>query len=167
MKNQSNATNFSGSNEPTNLISIKEAKTQLDNFKKAHPGYEGNEYALRTWISVADLEYYLEYIKEESKKRGIEVNGLEFIFTQYNAAEPNLANESNKDYGLTFMFAPTCKEGVKNVAFDPLRSKEGTPAKLSDLLGSNAQASEEGRGTNDDDKSGIANRVNCCPNMCH
>lgn len=160
-------TNLMSSKEPANLITIKEAKDQLEKFQKAHPGYEGNEYALHTWISIADLENYIEYIKQESKGKNIEVNGIEFIFTQYKAGAPNLPNLGNNDYELTFMYAPTCKEGTKNVAFDPLRSKDGEPAKLSDLLGSNPQTTEAGKGPDDESKSGIANRVNCCPNMCY
>lgn len=166
MKTIANTTNLSDSKEPTNLISIGEAKEQLEKFQKAHPGYEGDEYALRCWISLADLENYLNYVKEESKKKNIDVNGLEFIFTQYKAGEPNRANLGNNDYELTFMYAPTCQEGTKNVAFDPLRSKEGEPAKLSDLLGTNSQKSPEESRLDDDKKSGIANRVNSCPPGC-
>lgn len=149
-----------GQHQPSQLISLKEAKSQLDNFKKAHPGVVGDQFALRGWISIQDLEKYIEFVKKESLKNGIEVNGIDFMFTQHKDAAPGLKNPNNSEYELSLMYAPTVKQGSSNVAFDPLHSKKNEPALLKDLL--NSESSTE----NAIDQTGIGNRINCCPNMC-
>lgn len=151
------------STEPSNLISLKEAKSQLDNFKNAHPGVVGKEFALRGWISIQELESYIRFVKSKSIEKGIEVNGIDFIFTQHKSSSPGKSNLNNEDYDLSLMYAPTFKKGLSNIAFDPIHSKKNDPAALHVLMADtyNSEFSENGI-----DQSGIGNRINCCPNMC-
>ena len=161
---------------PKNLITYEKALEQLGNYDKAHPGVRGNQYALRTWVSIEELENYIAYAKAEGKKNNIKVNGIDFIYTQYKDANPGMPNESNKDYELTFMYAPTYRDTVnkKNEAFDPMNSKPGDPAKLSERL-----AFKTSRNSNDtitkqtppvnnkpSGPSGIANQALSCPTVC-
>lgn len=156
--------------EPTNLISLDAAKKQLNFYKQAHPGVTGDEYALRTWISIEELENYIAFMKEESKKKGIKITGIDFIHTQYKEGKPGMKNELNKDYELTLMYAPTFDDNGKNVAFDPLNSKEGDPATLKSLLSSKSENDTIGNGDSagkgGSGSSGIANKLNSCPNKC-
>lgn len=163
-------------NPPKTLISYEKAFEQLDNYRNAHPGVNGDQYALRTWISIEDLENYIAYAKAEGKKNNISVNGIDFIFTQYKEGKPNMPNESNKDYELTFMYAPTYRDTVnnKNEAFDPMNSKPNEPRKLSvvfaepELTDSTAVASKSEASSDSSNKgpSGIANNSQSCPNIC-
>lgn len=167
---------------PQNLITYEKALDQLVNFNIAHPGVRGDQYAVRTWVSIEDLENYIAYAKAEGLKNKIEVNGIDFIYTQYKKGQPNMANEYNKDYELTFMYAPTYRDSAsnKNEAFDPMNSKPGQPAKLSELLKNsspkgdentksdslNTDSNPENRPNGPSGSSGIANSVNTCPNIC-
>lgn len=161
---------------PSNLISYEKAFEQLNNFNTAHPEMSGDEYALRVWVSIEDLENYIDYVKLEGKKSGIEVNGMEFFFTQYKSSKPNMPNESNKDYELTLMYAPTFKdsESGKNEAFDPMNSEENKIVKLRDVFAkkdvSDSINSDSENKSNEQNslngKSGIANSLHACPNIC-
>ena len=42
--------------KPKGLITIEEAKAQLKKYQDAHPGENADQYALRTWISIEELE---------------------------------------------------------------------------------------------------------------
>lgn len=155
--------------KPRNLISITEAKEQLNYFKKAHPGVNGKEYALRSWVSIDELEKYIQFVRKEAKEKHIDVSGIAFIYTQHKEGSPEMPNLSNEDFELTFMYAPTYKEDSKNIAFDPFRSEVDSPAKLSDLLVDEGTTASRGAGSSNmdqDELSGIANHINSCPNMC-
>lgn len=161
---------------PSNLISYEKAFEQLNNFNSAHPDVSGDEYALRVWVSIEDLENYINYVKSEGKRSGIEVNGMEFIYTQYQNSKPNMPNESNKDYELTLMYAPTFKdsESGKNEAFDPMNSEENKIVKLRDVfakkeVGDSINSDSENKAkeqSSPNGKSGIANSLNACPPIC-
>lgn len=153
---------------PRNLISVEAAKEQLKYFQDAHPGVNGDEYALRSWISLEDLENYIAYARKQALEKDIAINGIEFIYTQYKEAAPNLPNHSNKDYGLTFMYAPTYLDGNSNVAFDPLNSKKGEPVKIEELLNHKDEADDQVDKPNQIAKpSGIGNYMNSCPEICN
>ena len=166
---------------PGNLVTLEDAKLQIDKYKKAHPDVAGDQYALHTWVSIEDLEAYLAYIKFESKKLGITVTGIDLIHTQSKDAAAGLPNKSNADYGLTLMYAPTFDDNGKNVAFDPLHSAKDDPATLQELFSEMdtiqmAKSGTEDGGTEGEDQgtessgptgpSGIANRLASCPEMC-
>lgn len=154
--------------KPDNLMTIEAAKKQLKNFQDAHPGVNGDEYALRSWIALEDLEKYIAYVRQEASEKGIEVNGIEFIYTQTKAAKPYLPNLSNSDYGLNFMYAPTYLDGSMNVAFDPVNSKQGEPATLKELLKDKNAANDEGKTPEQlSNPSGIGNYINSCPEICN
>lgn len=157
--------------QPSNLISIQEAKTQLNHYNTAHPGVVGDQYGLKIQISLEELENYIAYVRQESEKNQISVEGVEFIFTQHKEAKPKQDNVNNQDYELSFMIAPTYLEDGKAIAFDPLQSASGEPAKLSDLFNSaTSDGEDEGdsssKGGNKPTKSGIANHYNACPKNC-
>ncbi len=176
-------TNPSDPHDPTppkNLITYEKAFEQLDNYRVAHPEVQGDQYALRTWVSIDELEKYIDYVRSEGKKNNITVNGIEFIHTQYNSAKPNMPNASNMDYDLTLMYAPTYKDKTtnKNEAFDPMNSEVGKPKKLSEVFAmkmvsdsldiqaksdtlSNIDQTNKPSGS-----SGIANTLHTCPNIC-
>lgn len=161
---------------PKNLITYEKALKDLGNYKTAHPGVNGEQYALRVWVSLEDLENYIAYAKAEGKKNEINVNGFDFIFTQYKEGKPDMPNLNNEDYELNFMYAPTYLDGTSNVAFDPMNSKPGDPAKLSELLAGNEpkdsaniqakSADDNGNGDKPSGPSGIANQASSCPTVC-
>jgi hypothetical protein len=149
---------------PTNLISIPEAKTDIDNFNKTHFEEVGKEYAMRTWISLEQLKSYIAYIESESNKKNIPVSGIDFIYSQYESAEPGSRNIDNKRYKLTLMMAPTYEDSGKNIAFDPIYSTDGTPKDLSELLSNPPRV--DTAGGNGAPPSSIGNRMNTCPSVC-
>lgn len=152
---------------PDCLISLEQAKVQLDNYNDAHPAEVGSEYAFRTWIPIEDLKAYLAYVEDLSEEKGIEISGIDVIHAQYKKASPGSANPDNSVYDETIMLAPTYKEGVKNIAFDPLYSEQGDPKKLKllfDELTTDGEGEEEEGGTN---PSSIANTFTSCPNTCN
>ena len=151
--------------QPKSMITLDEARKQLGNYNTAHPGVRGEQFALRTWVSIEDLENYIAYMKEESKKKGIVVNGIDFIYTQTKEGNPGMANQNNADYELTFMYAPTFKQGTSNVAFDPMSSTQGNPALLKDLLAPQDSTQNKTESTNGG-PSGIANHYGACPTIC-
>lgn len=157
---------------PTNLISVEDAKKQLNNYKVAHPGVNSDQYALRTWISIDELEQYIAYVKEESSKKNIEVTGIDFIYTQKKEGRPGMANKGNEDYELTLMYAPTYMDPAtnKNTTFDPMNSADGKPMKLSQLLNepttTDSLNSANGDTSKRDKGSGIGNNIFSCPNVC-
>ena len=153
--------------QPKNLISLEDAKNQLNLYDVAHPGVKGDQFALRTWISLEELENYIAYVKAESLKNGIKVNGIDFMYSQTKEGKPGMPNANNEDYELTFMIAPTVKEGTSNMAFDPLSSEKGKPAFLKDILApqdsTNAKMMSNATGGG---PSGIANHFGACPTIC-
>lgn len=157
---------------PSNLISVDEAKSQLKKFQDAHPGVNSDQYALRTWISIDELEQYIAYVKEESSKKNIEVTGIDFIYTQKKEGRPGMANKGNEDYELTLMYAPTYMDPAtnKNTTFDPMNSADGKPMKLSQLLNepttTDSLNSANGDTSKRDKGSGIGNNIFSCPNVC-
>ena len=151
---------------PSNLISLKEAKIQLDNYNEAHKAEVGSEYGLRTWISLEDLKAYIAYIEEESKAKGIEVSGIDMIHTQYKQGKPGSPNADNSVYDKTLMLAPTYQNGDEQVAFDPIYSENGKPKALKELLDSIKKDSLFGQNQSKPAASSIANNLNSCPNMC-
>lgn len=151
---------------PKNLISLEKAKEQLENYNQAHPEELGDEYALRTWISIEDLKAYIQYIEVSSAEKEIEVTGIDFIHAQYKSAAPGSANPENKTYDKTLMLAPTYGSGSANIAFDPIYSEKGKPKDLKVLLSellSNTGPEEKGEGGK---KSSVANLLTTCPNIC-
>lgn len=156
---------------PRNLISVQKAQEQLNNYQNAHPGESGDQFALRTWISIEELERYIAYVKDESSKKNITVTGIDFIHTQKKSAAAGLQNKGNLDYELTLMYAPTYYDGKQNVPFDPMSSTDGNPMKLSVLLGDasetdSTQSKEGGEGKPTPTPSGIGNNVFSCPSVC-
>jgi len=151
---------------PENLIAISEAKEKIENFNKAHPDELGEEYAMRTWISLEELKAYIQFIESESAKKNIPVSGIDFIYSQQDKAEPGSKNPGNKNYKLTLMMAPTYSDGNGNIAFDPIYSTNKNPKKLKDLLDKipEADSLEREKGA---PPSSIANRLNTCPSVCN
>lgn len=158
--------------EPKNLITVEAAKEQLNNYNAAHPGVNADQYALRTWISLEELEQYIAYVKEVSEKKNIKVTGIDFIHTQKKKAKPGLDNKGNLAYELTLMYAPTYRDSAtgKNTTFDPMNSTDNNPMKLSELLGESVLDSTENKSGNENEnngnKSGIGNNIFSCPNVC-
>lgn len=157
---------------PTNLISVEDAKKQLNNYKVAHPGVNADQYALRTWISIEELEQYIAYVKEESAKKDIVVTGIDFIHTQKKEGRPGMQNRGNVDYEITLMYAPTYMDSStnKNTTFDPMNSTTGNPMKLSKLLTEKSETdsldSKNGDKPSLNKPSGIGNNINSCPSAC-
>lgn len=156
--------------KPGNLISLEKAKEHIENYKYAHPEEVGNQYAVRTWISIQELKEYIRYIEQESKAKDIEVSGIDFIHAQYKKAEPGSANPNNEVYDLTLMMAPTYREGNTQKAFDPLYSEQRKPKSLQSLFDEitiNTGPSEKDKTGNGSMKpSSIGNNLNTCPTVC-
>lgn len=169
-KEELNTENISKTqSKPGNLITLEDAKEQIENYNTAHPEEVGENYAMRTWISIEELKAYIQYIEKESKDKGIEVSGIDFIHTQHNKAKPGSKNPLNEIYNLTLMLAPTFSEGNAHVAFDPIYSEEGMPKKLEDLLDEVLfNIIEDGSQDKPEPRpSSIGNNLNSCPSFCN
>jgi len=151
--------------KPANLISLEEAKEQIDNYRGAHPKEVGDHYALRTWISIDELKAYIQYVEDESKAKGIEVSGIDFIHTQHKKGNPGDENPENTTYDLTLMMAPTFEDGNMQTAFDPIYSEQGEPKSLESLFKEMTVIDAEKADTRPK-ASSIANNMASCPNMC-
>lgn len=156
--------------KPGDLITLEKAKEQIDNYNAAHPEEVGEDYALRTWISIEELKAYIQYIEAQSKEKGIEVSGIDFIHTQHKKAEPGSANPKNEVYDLTLMMAPTYKDGVIQTAFDPIYSEQGKPKSLKSLLDEmtiNTGPEAANKTENSAKPSSMANNLSTCPSICN
>ncbi len=152
-----------------NLITLEEAKEQINNYNTAHPEEAGDQYALRTWISIEELKAYIQYVEEDSKEKGIEVSGIDFIHAQHKKAEPGSKNPKNEVYDLTLMLAPTYNNGTTQVAFDPIYSEQGKPKSLESLFDEmtiNTGPEEANRTESAAKPSSIGNNLNTCPSFC-
>lgn len=150
---------------PEILISLEQAKEQLDFYNEAHPAEVGSEYAFRTWIPIEELKAYIRYVEASSVEKGIEISGIDVIHAQYKRASPGSANPNNSVYDETLMLAPTYKNGDKNIAFDPFYSELGEPKNLETLFDTLNEDPDGGYGG--DQKSSIANTFISCPNTCN
>lgn len=146
------------------LLDLNEVKGKIENYKSAHPGVAGDEYALHSWISIEHLKNYIEYVENLSKIKGINISGIDFVHVQNNNAAPGMSNPLNQDYDLTLMMVPTYKDSTnKNVAFDPLNSTTGNPKHLKEMLDSLSHVDKRSLLPK---QTAVGNSITSCPNNC-
>ncbi len=102
---------------PAKCISVEEARTLQDNWVATRQpeidrtlGYQDTREFI---YSVDELQEYLNYVKEESKKQSIENPGIRFYFSAYNTDANNKA---------TLFLAPTENSAIgsnNNYAIKP------------------------------------------------
>jgi len=145
------------------LIDLETVKAKINNYKESHPGVSGNEYALRSWISLEELKNYIAQVEKDSKEKGITVSGIDFIHIQNIAARPGMSNLDNSDYDLTLLMAPTYQDSLSHIAFDPVYSDKNSPKPLKELLDS---LDSKKAGTFGPKPSTVGNSIMSCPNNC-
>ncbi|PKP26404.1 MAG: hypothetical protein CVU03_04020 [Bacteroidetes bacterium HGW-Bacteroidetes-2] len=102
---------------PAKCVTVEEARTLQDNWKKTRePEINraiGSIDTREFFYSVAELEEYLTYVKEESKKQGITNPGVRIYFGAYNNDITNKAcvfiaptNGSSKESENNYTVAP-------------------------------------------------------------
>ena len=112
--------------KPSKCISVSEAKTLqkrwLDTRAKEIEAAEGAEDASDFTYSLSDLEEFVQYVREESTKQGIDNPGVRIYFAAYDNAKSKKA---------TVFLAPTMgpeADSDNNYNIDPMdRSGTGWP----------------------------------------
>lgn len=114
--------------KPSKCITVDEARKLQDNWvdtrAKLIDSNLGKLDSREFYYTIEELENYLAYVKEESKKQGINNPGVRFYFGAYN--------NSKSDYATIFM-APTEGESESpdnNYSIEPFNfSQSGFPPK--------------------------------------
>lgn len=143
-------------------IDLYAVKQKIENYKISHPGVTGEEYALRSWVSLDDLKEYIAHIENVSREKGIEVSGIDIIHVQNIATTSGKPNLNNQDYDLTVLLAPTYEQNTSHIAFDPIYSEKGAPKTLEELLDSTDLSNRAQKPR----PSSVANHVTSCPSNC-
>ena len=112
--------------KPANCISVVEAKSLRNNWETSRgaslSSSRGAEDTSDFTFSLEEMEEFLGYVKEESKKQGITNPGIRVYFAAYNARDTNQA---------TVFLAPTKgteADSDTNYDVEPLnRGSQGWP----------------------------------------
>ena len=109
--------------KPTKCVSVEEARKLQDNWVATRSTHiqraEGSEDCREFVYSVKELEEYLDYVKEESTKQGIDAPGIRIYFGAYNTEKSDKA---------TIFLAPTeggDSEDDNNYNIDPFNFGTG------------------------------------------
>lgn len=116
---------------PPKCISVEKARGLQNNWQKSR-GKEiergqGYEDTREFWYSVAELQEYLDYVKENSAQQGINNPGVRIYFGAYEKSE------NRKSYSTVFL-APTMEKALleddsdspeNNYEIDPLNDSAG------------------------------------------
>ena len=137
--------------KPKNLISYKDFKKGIENYKKDIPSNNSNQ-TKSLWLSLDDLKEYLVFIEENAKIKDISVSGIRF----------HLTSDTGNNGKINMAVCPTFEHinednETKQISFDPIYSEIGIPKKISSLLNEDIPDSEE---------SSILNRIKPCPPFC-
>ena len=120
---------------PEQSISYKEMAVMLAQYKATREPILKNglgfEDTHTNWVQIDSLKKYLAYVEKLSHDSGVEITGINIL----SAAYPNNSTFGDeKNYQTLILNPTTTKDGNPRVSFDPLYSKDGVPAYLSDLL---------------------------------
>ncbi|OAB78821.1 hypothetical protein [Cochleicola gelatinilyticus] len=109
--------------KPKNCITPTEAKQLQENWMDTRALYikneTGSEDVSNVFYTVEELEEYLTYVKNESKKQGIDSPGIRIYFAAYNDSKSKKA---------TVFLAPTEGDAASsntNYKLDPLNKGVG------------------------------------------
>lgn len=118
--------------KPSDCISVLEAKQLQANWMATHEpnpsamGGGATEQVCAVTFNIAQLQEYLEYIKEQSTKEGIADPGVRVYFAAYNGGTESAVADST-----TVFFCPTENDGgdsPNNYNIEPLnRGQNGWP----------------------------------------
>lgn len=140
-------------------------KKELNNYLKKVTNGKDSVSTVYNWYKLDDLKQYIAYIERISKEKNIKVTG----FRIYPSTYPNDYKEKELRNLQTLFFVPTTKvNGNDDVAFEPLYSKIGEPAEITQFL--EKVRTKKPRKTNliseksqDDLESSSANRLKPTP----
>ncbi|MFT3794689.1 hypothetical protein [Flavobacterium sp.] len=95
--------------KPEKAINVETARELSANYNKTraelHKSVLGKDDSNAVWYSLAELEEYINYIKEEGAKKGYAVEGIRFYMGVY----PDTAPNGHAGYTTLFL-APTGKK---------------------------------------------------------
>lgn len=116
---------------PPKCISVEKAKGLQSNWQKSRgkeiERVQGYVDTREFWYSVAELQEYLDYVKEKSAEQGINNPGVRIYFGAYEKSE-------QKNSYSTVFFAPTMEKVLlegdsdspeNNYEIDPLNDSAG------------------------------------------
>ncbi len=85
-------------NKPSKCITVQEARDLQDNWVNIRgtsiQNTRGEEDSREVVFSVADLEEFLDYVKSESLKKGVNNPGIRIYFAAYNDLSTDLKSSS-------------------------------------------------------------------------
>lgn len=108
--------------KPQKCISVQKAKelyTNWQNSRAASLSIQGEADACEFTYSVAEMQEFLDYVKEESEKQDVKDPGIRIYFAAYNDANSNKA---------TVFLAPTLgsdSDSDNNYNLDPFNWGQG------------------------------------------
>ena len=133
---------YPNDSKPSQVITYEEMADMMEAFENG-PKKELNKYLKKVtngkdsvstvynWYKLEDLKQYIAYIERISKEKNIPVTGFRIYPSTYpkNYKEKALRNLQ------TLFFTPTTTvNGKDDVAFEPLYSKNGEPAEITQFL---------------------------------
>ena len=133
---------YANDSKPSQVITYEEMADMMEAFENG-PKKELNKYLKKVtngkdsvstvynWYKLEDLKQYIAYIERISKEKNIPVTGFRIYPSTYpkNYKEKELRNLQ------TLFFTPTTTvNGKDDVAFEPLYSKNGEPAEITQFL---------------------------------
>lgn len=116
--------------KPEKSISVAEARELQENWKstrgKAIEAELGHRDTREFWYSLDELQEYLEYVRDQSRKQGVTHLGLRIYFGAYPKKDVRQGNS-------TLFLAPTKRtikedgeeEDENNYEIDPLNDSQG------------------------------------------
>jgi hypothetical protein len=137
--------------KPKNLISYKELKKGIENYKKDIPSNNSNQ-TQSLWLSLDELKEYIAFVEENAKMKDISISGIRF----------HLTSDSGNNGKINMAVCPTFEHinednEPKQISFEPLYSEKGIPKSLTSLLTDDIPDAEE---------SSILNSFLPCPPSC-
>lgn len=133
---------YPNDSKPSQVITYEEMADMMEAFENG-PKKELNKYLKKVtngkdsvstvynWYKLEDLKQYIAYIERISKEKNIPVTG----FRIYPSTYPKDYKEKELRNLQTLFFTPTTTiDGNDDVAFEPLYSKNGEPAEITQFL---------------------------------
>lgn len=120
---------------PEQSISYKEMAVMITQYKATRANVLKNALGFEdthtNWVQIDSLKKYLAYVEKLSNDNNIKITGINIISGAY-PNQPIYGKEKN--YQTLILNPTTIKGDNPRTSFDPLNSKNGNPAFVSDLL---------------------------------
>ena len=130
-------TNKSPKDPPSILLSYTELLDMLQHYDETRKNQFANALNIQedtriNYFKLEDLKAYIRYMEKESKKKGITLEGINFIAASY--PDDKRSPLIKRNYQTLIMMPATTVGGEEMVSFDPFLSEKGSPALLKDIL---------------------------------